>query len=227
MGYIAIVEDERDIAELVSVNLQKAGFKTESFFDGRSFFRAIEKSHPDLVVLDLMLPDLDGYEIIKIVRRDERWSDIPIVVLTARVQEMEKILGLELGADDYVTKPFSPKELVARIKAVLRRGKREESKRVEIGNVLVMDSQTYTVEAKGKKVALTPTEFRILHLLIMKKGKVLTRSQILDYLWGDEKIVLDRTVDVHIRHLREKLGEAGALITNVRGIGYKIEDEPY
>lgn len=222
---IAIVDDEEDIAELVSVNLKKSGFNTEVFYDANSFTNFIEQKRPDLIILDLMLPDADGFEICRYLKKDEVLSDIPIIMLTARDEESDKVLGLELGADDYVTKPFSPRELVARVKAVLRRKEhKEEARKIEIGDVLVMDLEKYEVTIKGEKVELTPTEFRILQLLASRKSWVFTRNQILNYLWSDEKFVLDRTVDVHIRNLREKLGEAGKLIKSVRGIGYKIEE---
>ncbi len=222
---IAIVDDEEDIAKLVSVNLEKSGFKTEIFYNANSFTNFIEQQHPDLIILDLMLPDADGFEVCRYLKKNEELSHIPIIMLTARDEESDKVLGLELGADDYVTKPFSPRELTARVKAVLRRQEHKESARkIEIGNILVMDLEKYEVTVKGEKVELTSTEFRILQLLAGRKSWVFTRNQILNFLWSDEKYVLDRTVDVHIRNLREKLGEAAKFIKSVRGIGYKIEE---
>lgn len=223
---IAIVDDEEDIAKLVSVNLEKSGFRTEVFYDSNSFSDFIEKQHPDLIILDLMLPDADGFEICKYLKKDDELSHIPIIMLTAKDEESDKVLGLELGADDYVTKPFSPRELVARVKAVLRRQdqKEEKARKIEIGNILVMDLERYVVTINGEKVELTPTEFRILQLLASRKSWVFTRNQILNFLWKDEKFVLDRTIDVHVRNLREKLGEAAKFIKSVRGIGYKIEE---
>jgi Response regulators consisting of a CheY-like receiver domain and a winged-helix DNA-binding domain len=172
-----------------------------------------------------MLPDADGLEICKFLKKKDDFSAIPIIMVTAKGEETDKILGLELGADDYVTKPFSPKELTARVKAVLRRKTKEEPTRViEIGQMLSINPDKFEATVEGGKIELTSTEFRILELLASKKGWVFTRDKILDYLWGDEKLVLDRTVDVHVKNLREKLGKAKTLIKNVRGIGYKVEE---
>lgn len=221
---IAVVDDEPDILELVSLHLKNAGFKVKEFLDGESFYRFIDTQKPDLIILDLMLPDMDGLEICKYLKRKDELASIPVIMLTAKSEESDKLLGLELGADDYVTKPFSPKELVARVKAVLRRHTpTAETKKIEIGNILVIDSQKYEVFLEGKKIELTSAEFKILQLLASKKGWVYNREQILDYLWGQEKVVLDRTVDVHIKNLRMKLGKAGKFIKNIRGVGYKLE----
>ena len=206
-------------------SLGKAGFEVNGFEDADTFYRFIETHTPDLIILDLMLPDMDGLEICKFLKRKEIYSFIPIIMLTAKGEETDKILGLELGADDYVTKPFSPKELVARVKAVLRRqAQKEETKKIEVGGMVEIDLEKYEVKVKGKKIELTSTEFRILQLLASRKGLAFTRDNILDYLWGHEKAVIDRTVDVHIRHLREKLGKAAHFIKNLRGIGYKLEE---
>lgn len=221
---IAIVEDEPDIIELVSLHLKRGGFVVEGFEDAAKFLKFLNSRVPDLIILDLMLPDADGLEICKYLKKKDDYSSVPIIMLTAKGDETDKVLGLELGADDYVTKPFSPKELVARVKVVLRRkGQKEASKIVEIGDMLVIDAEKYEVRVEGVRVELTSTEFRILQLLSSRKGWVRTRDQILDHLWGDEKAVLDRTVDVHIKNLREKLGKAKTFIRNVRGIGYKLE----
>lgn len=222
---IAIVDDEPDLVELVSLHLKKAGFKVKGFPDAGSFSSFLATTTPDLIILDLMLPDTDGLDICKDLKKKDSSSSIPIIMLTAKSEETDKILGLELGADDYVTKPFSPKELVARVKVVLRRNIREEeTKKIEIGGCVLIDLEKYEVRVESKKVDLTTTEFRILHLLASKKGFVFTRDNILDYLWGEEKAVVDRTIDVHIRHLREKLGKAAHSIKNVRGLGYKLEE---
>jgi two-component system phosphate regulon response regulator PhoB/two-component system alkaline phosphatase synthesis response regulator PhoP len=223
---IAIVDDEEDIVELASLHLQKAGLAVEGFLDAESFLQFIDTHTPDLIILDLMLPDMDGFEICKYLKKKDEFVSIPIIMLTARTEEIDKVLGLELGADDYVTKPFSVKELVARVKAVLRRQEQKTvTTSISIADTVSIDLEKYEVLVNGKKAELTPTEFKILRLLSSKKGRVFTRNQILDYLWGQDKVaVLDRTVDVHIRNLREKLGEAARFIKNVRGVGYKLEE---
>lgn len=221
---IAIVDDEPDILELISVNLIKSGFKTKEFLSGEEFFKYIKNKFIDLLILDVMLPDSDGFEIIKYLKNQEEYSSIPVIMLTARGTESEKILGLELGADDYITKPFSPRELVARVKAVLRRNTHEDKKEIiEITENFIIDLQKYQVFIENKKVELTTSEFKILKLLSKKIGWVYSREQILETLDAYDKGVLDRTVDVHIKNLREKLNQYGKLIKNIRGVGYKID----
>ncbi|MCX8045240.1 MAG: response regulator transcription factor [Desulfobacterota bacterium] len=221
---IALIEDEPDIVELISLHLTKAGYAVKAFLSGADFLAFLDKRTPELIILDLMLPDIDGLEICKLIRKRDVTAGIPIIMLTAKSEEMDKVLGLEIGADDYMTKPFSTKELIARVKALLRRHEPQRSlKKIEIGDMLTIDLGKYEVLVGGKRVELTPTEFKILELLSSKKGWVFSREQILDHLWGTEKAVIDRTVDVHIRHLREKIGEAAHLIKNIRGVGYKIE----
>ena len=191
----------------------------------KDFFDFLSDNIPDLIVLDLMLPDIDGLEICKSLKSKTDYSSIPIIILTAKGDETDKIVGLELGADDYMTKPFSPRELIARIKAILRRSSFQESnKKITINNEIIIDSNRYEVFVGKEKIKLTSTEFKILELLASKKGYVFTREDILNYLWEHDKVVTDRTVDVHIKHLRDKLGKAGKIIKNVRGIGYKIEE---
>jgi DNA-binding response OmpR family regulator len=221
---IAVVEDEQDILSLVTASLQKERFRVKGFHDGRSFLDALSREVPELVVLDLMLPDLDGFEVCRRLKRDERFSSLFIIMLTARAEESDRVSGLELGADDYMVKPFSPKELAARVKAVLRRSERAggKQKKIEVGGSLVIDLDTVEVIANGRKLDLTATEFKIIQFLASRKGWVFSREKILDHLWGSEKSVTDRSVDVHIKHLRDKLGAAGKHIRNVRGIGYKI-----
>ena len=221
---IAVIDDEPDILELVSLHLTKSNFKVKEFLNAESFFKFLSSKIPDLIILDLMLPDSDGIEICKYLKSNQELKSIPIIMLTARVSETDKVLGLELGADDYVTKPFSPRELIARVKAVLRRKTQDSGEKIKIGDILLIDLNKFQVFVENKKIDLTPTEFRILKILTTKKGWVFTRDQILDHLWGHDKAVLDRTIDVHIKNLREKLGKAKKFIKNVRGIGYKIEE---
>jgi DNA-binding response OmpR family regulator len=221
---IAVLDDEPDIVELVSVNLTNAGFTVHGFYDSAGFFRFINKKRPDLIILDLMLPDDDGIEITKRLKRQAEFSSVPIIILSAKSEESDKIVGLELGAEDYVTKPFSPKELAVRVKKILsRRSVLDDTKKVTIPGILSIDPEKYEVFAYEKRVDLTITEFRILKLLATKRGVVFSRDQILDYLWGNQKAVIDRTVDMHIKNLRKKLGDAAVLIRNIRGIGYKLD----
>jgi two-component system phosphate regulon response regulator PhoB/two-component system alkaline phosphatase synthesis response regulator PhoP len=221
---IAIIEDEPDIVELVTVNLKRAGFTTYGFNTAEKFFSFLKTQTPDVIILDLMLPDIDGLDICKRLKKNDALAAIPIIMLTAKADETDKILGLELGADDYVTKPFSPKELVARVKVALRRlSPKEVTQKIEIGGILTIDTEKFEVKVTGDKIEVTSTEFKILQVLASKPGWVFSRDKILDYLWGKEKAVLDRTVDVHVKNLREKLGAAGQFIKNVRGIGYKLE----
>jgi DNA-binding response OmpR family regulator len=222
---IAVVDDEPDIRELVSLHLTRSNFLVRDFSDGSSFQRYLERNVPDLVVLDLMLPDIDGLELLKFMKRKSSLARVPVIMLTAKSEEADTVLGLELGADDYMKKPFSPRELVARVKSVLRRGSAApvEATRTVVGN-LVIDSERFEVTINGSKVELTKTEFRILQLLAGRKGRVFSREAILDVIWGNEKTVTDRSVDVHIKHLRSKLGAAANLIKVVRGTGYKLEE---
>ena len=206
------------------INLKKNGYKTKTFENGQSFLKTLNNVDPDLILLDLMLPDMDGYEICKQLKQDQRTALIPIIMLTAKGDESDKVIGLELGAEDYVTKPFSVKELMSRVKALLRRtAKPLGSSVLNLGGVLSVDPARYEVLLKGKKVELTSTEFKILYYLGSNPGIVFSREKILDHLWGQEKAVVDRTIDVHIKHLREKLGVAGEFIKNIRGVGYKVE----
>ncbi|HNZ27925.1 MAG TPA: response regulator transcription factor [Spirochaetota bacterium] len=232
---IAIVDDEKDIVDLITLNAEKNGYKTIKFYDGKSLLDRLElyssgknQTRPDAIILDIMLPDMDGFEICKIIKSDKYLKSIPIIMLTAKQEESDKLIGLEIGADDYVTKPFSIKELLARIKALLRRYtdySNDSGKILKIGSILTIDMDKYEVyDENNKKIDLTTTEFNILTTMAKKKGWVFSRDKLLSSLWGDEKDVLDRTIDVHIKHLRTKLGSAGSIIKNVRGVGYKIEE---
>jgi DNA-binding response OmpR family regulator len=220
---IAVVEDEDDIRALVCAALKKERFRVREFGDGKGFLASLRGDRPDLVVLDIMLPDTDGFAICRGIRADRALATIPVIMLTARAEEADRILGLELGADDYVVKPFSPKELAARVKAVLRRSSPEAGRpRIDAGKGLRIDMDTMEAFSGEHRLELTGAEFRILHLLASRIGWVFSREKILDHLWGDEKNVTDRSVDVHVKHLRDKLGTAGTRIVNVRGVGYKL-----
>jgi two-component system, OmpR family, alkaline phosphatase synthesis response regulator PhoP len=220
---IAVVEDEEDIRAVVSAALKRDRFRVREFADGRGLLTWLRSDRPDLVVLDLMLPDTDGFAICRSIRGDRALSTIPIIMLTARAEEADRVLGLELGADDYVVKPFSPKELAARVKAVLRRAAPEPSEpSTDAGGGLLIDADSREVFFGENRLELTQAEFRILQLLASRMGWVFSREKILDHLWGDEKSVTDRSVDVHVKHLRDKLGPAGTRILNVRGVGYKL-----
>lgn len=221
---IAIVDDEPDILKLLSLHLTKAGFRVKTMERGAELYQFLEKTTPHLIVLDLMLPDVDGIDICRFLKQEPRYTAIPIIMLTARGEETDRILGLELGADDYITKPFSPKEVVARVRAVLRRQEQiTAEEKIVVGDRLIINHKKHEVIVAGKKVNITATEFRILWILATKPGWVFTREQLIDELWGYDKPINDRTIDVHIQHLRTKLGKAGELIRNIRGVGYKLE----
>jgi phosphate regulon transcriptional regulator PhoB len=222
--HILIVDDEADLVELVSYNLNKEGFTVDSASGGETALTKMRKDKYDLVILDLMLPGIQGIELCRIVRNDPKTANLPIIMLTAKGEEIDRIVGLEIGADDYVTKPFSPRELVARVKAVLRRSteKLVTEKILKIGD-LEIDRERYTVSIKGKPVKLSATEFKLLLFLAERRGKVFSRDQILDAIWRDEAFVEPRTVDVHIRRLRAHIEGDPAhpeYIKTMRGIGY-------
>lgn len=220
---VAVVDDEPDILALVSLHLKRAGFRVKEFGDATSFLTAVSRIVPELIILDLMLPDMDGADVCRQLKETSRLAEVPVIMLTARADEADRVLGLELGADDYVVKPFSPRELVARVRAVLRRRQRaDDPERLDFGELSISPGR-HLVTVGGERVELTTTEFRILLLLARRPGWVFSRDQILESLWGGEKAVLDRTVDVHIKNIRDKLGKAGGLIRNVRGVGYKLE----
>jgi len=224
---ITIVDDEEDIVELVGHHLKREGFKVKEFHNGRDFLSFLESVVPDLAVLDIMLPGIDGLEICRMLKNKTSTSSVPIIMLTAKASEADIVVGLELGADDYIVKPFSPRELVARVKTVLRRttAVEDQGSILRIGP-LVVNTEKYEVSVEGNKLNLTTTEFKILEVLAEGKGRVFTRDQLLKKkrLWGDDKLVYDRTIDVHIKNLREKLGIAGNMIKTVRSIGYKLEE---
>jgi len=222
--HILVIDDEADIVELVSYNLKKEGFVVDSALNGETALGKIRKGKYDLVVLDLMLPGIQGMELCRILRNDPKTEALPIIMLTAKGEEVDKILGLEMGADDYIAKPFSPRELVARVKAVLRRSmeKPPAEKILKVGE-LVIDRERYTVSIKGKPIKLSATEFKLLLFLVERRGKVFNRQQLLDAVWSDEAFVEPRTVDVHFRRLRAQIEEDPAkprYIKTMRGIGY-------
>jgi phosphate regulon transcriptional regulator PhoB len=225
---ILMVEDEKDIAKMLEYNLQKEGFKTFVARDGEDALDATRREHPDLILLDLMLPGMDGLEVCKTLKADTKTAYVPIIMLTAKSQESDKIVGLEIGADDYVTKPFSPRELMARIKAVLRRVK-EKDKWPEVLKVgdLTIDFSMIKAAVKDKTVELTSKEFELLKTLIKAKGRVLSRDYLLDTIWGFDHAmeIQTRTVDVHIRTLRKKLKSESKRILTVKNYGYRFENE--
>lgn len=226
---ILVVDDEADLVELVSYNLKKEGFSVDSASDGEAALAKIRKGGYGLVVLDLMLSGIQGIELCRILRNDPKTGSLPIIMLTAKGEEVDRILGLEMGADDYISKPFSPRELVARVKAVLRRSteKPVAEKLLKTGE-LEIDREKYTVSVKGKPVKLSATEFKLLLFLAERKGKVFSRNQLLDAVWRDEAFVEPRTVDVHIRRLRANIEADPAhpkYVKTMRGIGYLFSEK--
>jgi len=223
---IYIVEDERDIADLVEHYLKKDGFRSESISDGQRALERIHRQPPDLLVLDLMLPGMDGLELCRILRAEPATKRLPIIMLTAKAEETDKIVGLEMGADDYLTKPFSPKELMARIRAVFRRNQPpEEAKAVLNYGKITLDGERHVVSVSKKTVELTAKEFGLLEYLLKRPGRVLSREQILNAVWGQDYYGGNRTVDVHIRHLRKKIPLLDSAILTVKSFGYKIKEE--
>jgi len=222
---VLIVDDEQDVVDLLVYNLQKAGYKTATARDGATALQKARNTFPALIVLDLMLPQIDGMEVCKQLRADPKTGSIPIIMLTAKAEEVDRIIGLELGADDYVTKPFSPREVVLRVKKTLGRtqGKGAPVEMLKSGD-LVVDVAKHEAALKGKVVELTATEFKLLAMLMERRGRVQTRDRLLTDVWGYEGDVDTRTVDTHVRRLREKLGKAADYIETVRGVGYRFFD---
>ena len=224
LKHILVIDDEADLVELVIYNLKKEGFSVDSASDGETALKKVRKGTYDLLILDLMLPGIQGTELCRILRNDPKTSSVPIIMLTAKAEEVDKIVGLEIGADDYVTKPFSPRELVARVKAVMRRTTEKPvvDKILKIGDIEI-NRERYTVSIKGTLIKLSATEFKLLVFLAERKGKVFSREQLLDAIWRDEAFVEPRTVDVHIRRLRAHVEDDPAhprYIKTMRGIGY-------
>jgi phosphate regulon transcriptional regulator PhoB len=227
MKRILIIEDDRDIVELVRYNLANEGFQVSAAFDGGTGLNTLKKTPPDLLLLDLMLPKLSGLEICREIRRDDSLNRLPILMLTARGEEADRVVGLEMGADDYVTKPFSPRELLARVKALLRRAAppTDSPRVIEVGK-LAIDPASYRVSHSGKPVPLSTLEFRLLYYLASRPNRVFTRDQLLDAVWGTDRFVTPRSVDVYVRRLREKIEadpENPSHLKTVRGAGYLFE----
>ncbi|MCF8469094.1 MAG: phosphate regulon transcriptional regulator PhoB [Sneathiella sp.] len=222
---ILVVEDEPAMVELLRYNLESEGFDVASAHDGDEAMLAIEEQQPDMLLLDWMLPKISGIEICRRLRRDQKYSNLPVIMITARGEEADRVRGLDVGADDYVSKPFSPAELMARIRAVLRRRNPDVgSEKLSIADV-IMDLVAYKVSRAGRELRLGPTEFKLLRYFMERAGRVLSREQLLDGVWGQNVYVEDRTVDVHIRRLRKALNEDGEpdLIRTVRAVGYCFE----
>ncbi len=223
---ILIIEDDPDIVELVQYNLEREGFRVVAALDGEHGLKEAMQRKPALVLLDLMLPGIDGLEVCRLLKQREETSGSAVIMLTAKGEESDVVLGLELGADDYVTKPFSPKELVARVRAVLRRGKRKavgQPNRLDVGGVS-LDAERHEVRVHGELIYFTRAEFRLLWTLVNQPGRVFTRNELVDRITAGESFILDRNVDVHVSAIRKKLLDQGDLVQTVRGVGYKCKD---
>jgi len=231
MSKILIVDDEQDIVELLSYNLLKEGFSIVKAYDGEAALGLVRSEKPDLMILDLMLPKMNGLDVCKTIRRNPETASLPIIMLTAKGEEIDKVIGLEIGADDYITKPFSVKELIARVRTILRRLHESDNKTCkEEFNYkdMAINYASCLVKISGKQVTLSPTELKLLFFLSRNQGRVYSRNQILDHVWGDDTFITDRAVDVHIRRLRsqiEKDMENPQYILTVRGFGYKFADK--
>jgi DNA-binding response OmpR family regulator len=222
---ILIIEDEQDVVDLVTLHLRKAGFEVSTAIDGATGLRKARDESPALVILDLMLPRMPGLEICKVLKTDSSTRQIPVIMLTAKAEEIDRIVGLEFGADDYVTKPFSPRELVLRVNAILRRGKGGgvEEKSISVGPI-TLDAARHHVDVAGRPVRLTSVEFKLLGMLMRRQGRVQERDRLLNEVWGYESVIDTRTVDTHVRRLRKKLGKAASAIETVRGFGYRFRE---
>ena len=223
---ILVADDELDVLNLVAHNLKISGYSVIEASDGPSALTSARKEVPSLIVLDLMLPGMSGFEICKALKGDDNTKGIPIIMLTAKTEEVDRIVGFELGADDYVTKPFSPRELVLRIQSVLRRGdgRTKLNESLKVGSITI-DRQRHIIQVKGRTINLTATEFKLLSFLAERRGRVQSRDALLNEVWAYENAIDTRTVDTHIRRLREKLGPAGNTIETVRGFGYRISEQ--
>jgi two-component system phosphate regulon response regulator PhoB len=218
---ILIVEDETDVADLLAHHLKGAGFSVEIANNGRTALSAVKNQPPSLVVLDLMLPEMSGLDLCRILKSDPRTSKIAVVMLSAKIEEIDRVLGFELGADDYVVKPFSPREFVLRIRAILRRRSQVDEELLRVGE-LVLDRSRHEVKAGDRVIECTATEFKLLMILMERQGRVQARDRLLSDVWGYDSIIDTRTVDTHMRRLRDKLGAFGKYIETVRGFGYRL-----
>jgi len=223
---ILIVEDERDVIDLLTLNLRRAGgFSLSTATDGVTGLQKAREEKPALIILDLMLPGISGLELCKILKSESQTRDIPILMLTAKAEEIDRILGLEFGADDYVTKPFSPREVILRIQAILRRGAAVPEDGEIVAGSIVIDPARHQVSVEGKPVHLTSIEYKLLHTLVIKRGRVQARDRLLNEVWGYESMIDTRTVDTHVRRLRAKLGKLGDAIETVRSFGYRFREQ--
>src|SRR6266536_754795 len=219
---ILVIEDETDVADLLTLNLRKAGYRVSMAADGASGLQKARDDRPDFIILDLMLPKMSGLEVCRILKSDTATGQLPILMLTAKAEEIDRIVGLEFGADDYVTKPFSPREIVLRIRAIFRRG--EKADETLTAGPISIDPARHEVRVNGRQVHLTSLEFKLLRTLMQRRGRVQERDRLLNDVWGYESIIDTRTVDTHVRRLREKLEKAGDVIETVRGFGYRVRE---
>jgi phosphate regulon transcriptional regulator PhoB len=227
LAKVLVIDDEKDIVSLLRYHLEKSGFQCLESMDGSAALRLVREHHPDLLILDLMLPGMDGLEICRQLRQDSTTARLPILMLTAKAEEVDRVVGLEVGADDYVVKPFSPRELVARVRAILRRAHEPADLSVRRIGKLEVDESRHSVAVQGTSVELTAKEFGLLCALMRANGRVLNREQLLEGVWGyaDAAEIESRTVDVHIRRLREKLSAEAKRIVTVKGVGYRFDME--
>ncbi|MGZ5022969.1 MAG: response regulator [Chthoniobacterales bacterium] len=222
---ILIIEDEPDVVDMLALNLRKAeNFTVSTATDGATGLRKAREELPALIILDLMLPKMSGLEVCKVLKSDVATKHIPIIMLTAKAEEIDRIIGLEFGADDYVTKPFSPREIVLRVKAILRRGKGDVVEEPLSVGAITLDPARHHVAVNGKSVRLTSVEFKLLSMLVLRRGRVQARDRLLNEVWGYESLIDTRTVDTHVRRLRKKLGKAADAIETVRGFGYRLRE---
>ena len=223
---ILIVEDDKNISKLVKFNLEKANYDCTVVVSGEKALEALDDRPADLIILDIMLPGMDGYEICRTIKAKEKLKNIPIIMLTAKGEEVDRVVGLELGADDYIVKPFSPRELVLRVKAILKRGKAESVKKdILVAGDIAVDIPKHKVTVKDKVIELTQMEFKLLVTLMERRSRVQTRDRLLSDVWDMDSSIDTRTIDTHIKRLREKLGKPGSFIETVRGLGYKFKEE--